>query len=949
MGVTIHPHKGYLNTNFNVYVTGYEYEYSVYKKGDRNDSPIITGFVKPNEPHVLKLAQPGDFTVQFKNGEKINIYVEDGYKFGGSSYKTSFIFDNCPWCFIVMHDRTYFYNHNTKRSFVEPISPDKIRIINEDFVIFENDGQRECTIFSLVEEKPILCITGLVTFNERVVVWEEHNEDERELCIYVLGSMPKTIDKFIFEGYTLDKGQNNIIFYIGSIIKKISLSEYDGPTTYKTTVNGKIVCIVAPNIVVTYRELYYKNELLIINFETAKVLKNILIDGDLAEINSNILIDTCQRWQLLSEFDVSSIGVPEIKISALYYKVFVYPCDWDIFYSIEKITLEKNIGNSIKRISKSKLYSVNTSVEIDIQQAKGVLITYENAICFYNTQESFVRSEKYDGSGYHKGGKVYIQGDSIYMYECSRLCHLSREGYWGQNREIKLDFSEFDEYGIVKETGTENYQTLDGKSLGKFRGQFYINEKHILTTDYYIFPKLRILTSSVRQLPNILSDSLELGIYISSDSIYICKLQGNKYTMQQIMQDIFDSTKYKDVLLSEDGNYFMHRDGNNAITFNINTGISQIYDNLSYIKHVNGIRPLFSVPASLQPVLINPVTKQRIDADEMSYYHFVSPNGKLYADTRLTEYIEYYYLKTDILISKDDYRDLKDKYSYPSYENHGSTAWEIVRKARKQLILENFKYLNEKYPRLLKDDLSGKQWDVSVLDEKDEYGVENFLSLLFGKRGIAIIRNSYDDSEYARIDLGTPLMYINYVSFSYDAKYVAIAGYRNSGGIFIVYDLEAKKTIVHNETARAVWSVAFSAKNALASYTSNPKTFFAANENEYSKMCDEERTIARSNFVTFSPDGEYFALSQQGYISKYDMNGNVRENWGHQPSSVVEIRRTLTKENKLTEYSDLSDTGISETSRRESVASVSFSNDNKRLMMVGNDGVVIIRNLYFDD
>lgn len=154
---------------------------------------------------------------------------------------------------------------------------------------------------------------------------------------------------------------------------------------------------------------------------------------------------------------------------------------------------------------------------------------------------------------------------------------------------------------------------------------------------------------------------------------------------------------------------------------------------------------------------------------------------------------------------------------------------------------------------------------------------------------------------------------------------------------------------MHEDTARAVWNVAFSANNALAAYTSNPMTFFAANEDEFLSMCNKGKIMEGNNFLTFSPDGEYFALSQQGYISKYDKYGNARDNWGHQPSSLVEIRRTLAKESKLIAYSDLGDSGISETSHCESVASVSFSNDNKRLMMVGNDGVVIIRNLHFDD
>lgn len=103
--------------------------------------------------------------------------------------------------------------------------------------------------------------------------------------------------------------------------------------------------------------------------------------------------------------------------------------------------------------------------------------------------------------------------------------------------------------------------------------------------------------------------------------------------------------------------------------------------------------------------------------------------------------------------------------------------------------------------------------------------------------------------------------------------------------------------------------------------------------------------------MTFSPDGEYAALSNQGYISKYDRYGNERIGWGHQPSCEVFIVKSSQMDSTLKTYSDLSDRGISGLSDRrhnfpKTIASVSFSNDNKRLMMVGNDGVVIIRNLH---
>ena len=60
------------------------------------------------------------------------IQVIDGYKYGGNKLKKVFVFDECNWGFVIMHDRTYFYNHQNKLSFVEAISPDEIEIVSNE-------------------------------------------------------------------------------------------------------------------------------------------------------------------------------------------------------------------------------------------------------------------------------------------------------------------------------------------------------------------------------------------------------------------------------------------------------------------------------------------------------------------------------------------------------------------------------------------------------------------------------------------------------------------------------------------------------------------------------------------------------------------------------------------------------------------------------------------------
>jgi hypothetical protein len=104
-------------------------------------------------------------------------------------------------------------------------------------------------------------------------------------------------------------------------------------------------------------------------------------------------------------------------------------------------------------------------------------------------------------------------------------------------------------------------------------------------------------------------------------------------------------------------------------------------------------------------------------------------------------------------------------------------------------------------------------------------------------------------------------------------------------------------------------------------------------------------TIAGRNFLAVSPDGKYIALSNQGYI-RYN-GGTYGKEWGHMPSTIVYIHSLdSTYHQVIPEINDLA-TNIRDVNQASTTTSCSFSLDNKKLMMVGNDGVVIIRNLKF--
>jgi WD40 repeat protein len=318
----------------------------------------------------------------------------------------------------------------------------------------------------------------------------------------------------------------------------------------------------------------------------------------------------------------------------------------------------------------------------------------------------------------------------------------------------------------------------------------------------------------------------------------------------------------------------------------------------------------------------------------------------LYADTDINECIEILNLITNQPITKEEEKIYRFDFDYKSRKD------ETKLENRRKFITENLEYFREKCEK--------EGWkprpDETLILCLLYLSYQSFSKFFIEKRGFIYIRSRTNNDVVAKIPLEECLWFLNYVSFSYDNKYVAIAGrYPNEsdmGGLFLVYDLEKHKCVVKSVNSWAVWLTAFNKHNMVASYSSEPISYDA----QLSNVEDNEVKVNIHHgfsFLTFSPDGEYAALSTQGYVSKYDKNNKERSEWGHQPSCKVFIVKSAQMNPILGIYSDLSNSGIEGISDDKhnfykSVSSVSFSNDNKRLMMVGNDGVVIIRNLHLD-
>lgn len=960
MTASIHPYKGYLNTKFRVRVKGTN---SIsYTVEDKEGNHICDGKVGPNDPYELMMPHAGDFIIRFDNGSQREFFVEDGYKYGGNRFKDAFIFDDCPWAFVIMRDRTYFYNRNTEESYVEAISPDSIDAISEDYVFLSNESQEEITLYSLEEQRPVLWIDNVVYSNNEIICWKEQEGgvDKQILVLYSLDTQRIT-HRLECDDYSIDNDNKTLYYHLSGNVFSIMLCSKSEPQSIIKT-DDEFITFVQEHYAIFKSNRYTK--LIVFDAKETKEIGKIPFGGTIARVNDKKYFNVWSKYQKLKKFDFASFELPEATINCIYSELDIYPCEWadtlssgDIeiraFYT-EKTTeitsSEGRFGNYTRKEEKCRLKAVGSDIEYTLKKQEGKAFCNQKYFLFYNSDESIVVPRSYPTYiNYRDDAKVYrFERTFVLQNQDNEVRVLSNNGFWDESVMYQgdLDFSYFELFGIVKNNEDKQCFSNRGVKLGEYRGSRKTPRNYVHVGDYRIFEGGQRVAAN--NCPLHISRDLQYGLSVNSDGVYLKLYDGKKFTRHQILQDIFETNQYINVLLSENGQQILYRNNNISTILDLASGKTMDFDNLSYINHVNGIRPLIRFEESSQAILINPYDGQPIDFDLLSEYQFVSPDGKYYADKELSKYTEYHNLLSNEKISKESYLQMIEDYEI----NFGDDD------SRKSLIKQNRKDLLNTYYDFFATQLKKKmpayenRTKSDIIEALTTFGAGRywFTKLFIDIRGVAVVRRVSDKSEYTRISLGHPLWFLNYVAFSKDSKYVAIAGRypdgSNDGGLFLIYDLETKQDVVRETDSYAVWTAAFSQRGAVAAYTSNPITFFADAPRDYANSTSDNSCIDHYNFLTFSPDGEFFACSKQGYLRYRKPDGKIRANWGHQPSSLVSIRNTKDPQNEIISYYDLSDMGIADTMKARSVASVSFSNDNTRLMMVGRDGTVIVRNLH---
>jgi hypothetical protein len=971
MSTSIHPYKGYLNTQYRIFVKGEEpLRFQVYSVDKEDGQAVLDGVVEPNQPYNINMQSAGEYVIKFEDGSTHNFRVEDGYRYGGNKLKNAFIFDECPWAFVVMHDRTYFYNRLTQQSFVEPISPDDIEEIAADYVLFKSAEHNELTLFSLEQQEPILWMDNIAFHTNETICWTEQKggEHENDKCLALILfslSEQRVVTRVVCDKYSFDKNENVLFYHSSAQIHRIDLDTYEDYIIHQYKDWQKFMTFVNLHYAVSFAPS--QSKLYIIDTRNAEERGEVTVQGNLVRVNDVTLLNISQKVVDFRSFDFDTFSIPEALIQAQYIEIDFYPCDWIIeekfgckfrtLYAEKVTTLNVSQGryrNNFLRTESTKIKSIESDFSQAINDINGTVISNENYFHFFNRSESLVIPRLYPSStSYHKD-KLFLQVGGTVVMKCDdEVRLLTKRGFWDGQLVGKYNTSRLESFLVLKNEDSNVFYNLSGSELGKFKSSFGLPSMRLKVGDITIYPGGVFVETP--DSPHFISQKGQFGLMVNETRVTLFEIRYHKVTKTfQILQDIYETQNYANVLLGENGRQVIYRDDKQSKMLDLASGAISVFDNLSYINHINGIRPFFRLIETSQALLINPVDGQPIDFDLVSEYQFVSPDYQLYADKALDKYIEYYDHIQQRLISKEQYQELYEKFSL-STSNDNEREKRIQN--RKDFVIKHSAFLIDVLRKKGYKDRSVEEFHRSIVDEKNTFGTSRFIDLFIEKRGVAVIKRISDNVEVARIQLGTPLWFLNYVSFSNDSRYVAIAGrYPNDSsysGLFLVYDLDQQKKIIDNKSSYAVWTSAFTKDDVVAAYTSSPNSFvglatdYNPNENnEDDFMRDKGFNVRDLNFLTFSPDGKFFACSHQGYLCYRKPDGTVRSNWGHQPSSLVSIRNTAHPHDELLVLHDLSEEGIADTNIKQSVASVSFSNDNSRIMMVGRNGVVVVRNIH---
>lgn len=925
--IQIHPKRAFLNCDVVIRNKGQE-------SAIIEDSITSESFTLLPGDYRASRFPAGDHTISIKwlSGviEEQSFVVEDALKFGGSERKCTYVFDNNPWAIIVMRDRTYFFNEQTKEQFVEHnLCPDKIEEVSPDYLLFTTG--KDCSFFSLYK----MAFEKTLSSTECVYCGCGHCvlSSNEGLFLYRLDPQFKgqRLDFVRCDEYVINKEVGVIYAFTKDDAKEFSTiklasqpdnGEYEQKKS--TEIDGDFVCFIS-----CHSLLYTKS-----NMEHGE--PNMLYCKNLSHAGSSSLLYGGKQ-------PISSVNGISIWDASSYDELY------KLFRSDRNIT---GVGRrlSIDVIENSKkIYHIQTIETVTFKDKKAET---KISSSLFSRRTLLHRDESKKLLFSHKGIYDYVSCGKYTLF----FFNSRHKKIYGEVLFTSLD----DPYIKAECFGKNVYTSIDGvqikcredKSKPSY-GLFCIKVKDksylywLKTNKQYVGdiidttggtvivsggqsnipPRFLFKNGDIMPVPKSTNDMIAhsasgKAILFEKGGYYSFARYNDKnwsYSDDFVLS-IYDTLRVTDAVFCSDGDSFIYQKDNEMVLFDFETGNETVFESNAGIKYnVNGYRPYCTKDYFSRPVIIDPLSHRTIDHNFLGQYRFSNIEGNVYFKERITRRL---LIEDDSEVSNYQYQTLRNEYDYTITMDNNAIA--ITRQKR-------IRYCQEK--------LGNKVGIFSSM-----LTVQNFVDLYIVKtiEFVVIIRYG----RRVEIRIGSPLYYLNYVAFSSDSNRVAICGkYLDASGLCLIYDF-FKDEVVHRSTftdeggvgrTKAIWLGLFSKNGDVAYYDSTPNTYFLREGEKIAK-------IQGHSFLTFSPSGKLMALSKQGY-TPYSDDATF---WGHEPSCDIFIAQTDDPMACLCHFNDHGSGIVGIGVRRDTIASASFSEDDKKILSVSRDGVVVVRNLHLE-
>lgn len=1000
------PSSGFLNTQFQIVPKEsslenilIEYENKTIKsiKVDSKNPIVLTELKKPG---LYKLKA----SINNINYEK-EIKVSDSIKLGNSILKSVYCFDGINYTFFLMKDRMTIYDKKSNSLLYEnDISPSILKKINNHTILFITQFRNEqievrnyafysIQSFNIIweikrgykelfyeQEKGILWVDDYA--NSSIIGYNFFNEPIPELFLSVE-----------YENYLITKNKNCIVVDNADKVSVINLYSYK-ITEFKKDKRTAIDKFGN----------YYNLEngfLEIKNFEDQFVGKMTI--GKFNSINLNFdcyfyIGDDLNTYKSIDfEEYVKSLSekyFPDDSISGDYIKkelsederIVIKETTYEFYpYSDSVFVLKKETSKRIFYIAYRKRYQskwvpypetqIFSSNQLSYFKRGSGGVQHSSSSTFkvisYN-QDGLLFKNKERTILLNKDNTEYVLNDTIGI----NLFSIDNENYLLQkDNEDKITLSntknpleplikdvlKFNESNYLEKKviwclirkGDDNFNIIGYDLINSRKIEHdnnYFDGFNVSEIKLIDFNKLTIkiedqqfdykIGKEINGIPgDIIAMSESTHSIISKRSNIVYSNTFDENTKHYVLKEIkLEEDFYNETYLSQNGKYLVaQKKLGEYIFYDIEKGEVTNYFSEKFLGFSNEGNLIFEKNKTRKAVIVDPITFQDITPDNYHYYRFISPDQKLFSSVSTGE--RYFHRIKNEYVQYEDFVNLSNALNERVFDAEKGYV------DMKELFFEKHKEFFEK-------------------NGMNKIGYVNAENIIQRRKFTSIGITGSDVKEI--IEFPWDLVYYNYSAFSYDNKYYAYVGKPSSNGLIQFFKIqfnEQQKTLVIEDTyltrlpKNAAWVCGFSKNGYFATYDSNPDTYLININDELfddkpseielnEKLKKVNKTffnqykswvkIEGKSFLSFSPTGKYIALSEQGY-EPLTLGG-----YGHKESGALHIAETETGKVRLS-FSEHGDAIKSDNSKK--ITFVAFSEDEKKLMSLSNDGVVIIRNI----